>query len=871
MNAILLPAWCSRDLAVIKVELPEEGGGSRKVVVALAYFPCDSQDPPPTAEAQRLIQHCQETRLALIIGCDANSHHTACGCSDINSRGEALLESLASSNLIILNRGSRPTFRSAGRETIIDLTLCSQEISHAIRGWRVSQEPSLSDHHQIHFAWSTNVQEGEPYRNPRRTDWALYKESLNWHLEGYTPSIKNREDCEEAAAHIRSAIMQAYEASCLTHMQVVQCGRRDAPPSAHSVRRGCRKETEMVRGRTPEPRGHQRHQGQPSDRLLEGSRSDELMSTCGLTQWTMSLRVKILSTLCGISCDLSQRYDSIESLNFKLAVKKIMYTLERETIKTSIPSSCNRRSRTSWIESTLEFLSAITFSNPVCRHIHARVLVGRHWTTKHPLIICRSRARCPAKQVKWSLGCQPEHIDSRPRIRDDELLRCRKSLQDFSFYLLMSSPHTFERHAPGDNRAGGVLGIAYAARLSAAKTAETRTRGASTRWPSAIFALRDPSSSRHRLHPLRKRNSSPPSLRSSAASCSPAAALQALRRAPGDNRRRTPGVIIAGRATLRGVRIGIGISSSSSSRTSVVYAARLSAAETAETRTRGASTRWPSAIFASRDPSSSSYQLHPLRKRSSCPPSPRSSAASCSATRRCTASSTARGTLSLRCAVPKPIVKDRCTLGSEVNTLLASVTFIDSKHQGATATLLPHVSTASYRSIERAFVFRFTSCYRTAGRHSHTQLYQQKMRSARTLGFYDISQNLYGVKFLKTPRASKNVFEYYEDHPNELPDRTREDHKFMKTSLAVIPGPSDGEPPAKKKRKRHKKKSRRTLIFFIKNCKVKKHDDDNKKSRLLRGHTLLASPPELDIFFRTRCLVPSCECGSRFCRRWQVP
>ncbi|CAB0042344.1 unnamed protein product [Trichogramma brassicae] len=43
------------------------------------------------------------------------------------------------------------------------------------------------------------------------------------------------------------------------------------------------------------------------------------------------------------------------------------------------------------------------------------------------------------------------------------------------------------------------------------------------------------------------------------------------------------------------------------------------------------------------------------------------------------------------------------------------------------------------------------------------------------------------------------------------------------------------------------------------------------ESRLLRGHTLLASPPELDIFYRNRCLVPSCECGSRFCRRWQVP
>ncbi|CAB0037520.1 unnamed protein product [Trichogramma brassicae] len=63
------------------------------------------------------------------------------------------------------------------------------------------------------------------------------------------------------------------------------------------VRRGCRKETEMVWGRTPEPRGHQRHQGQPSDRLLEGSRSDELMSTCGLTQWTMSLRNEELTTI----------------------------------------------------------------------------------------------------------------------------------------------------------------------------------------------------------------------------------------------------------------------------------------------------------------------------------------------------------------------------------------------------------------------------------------------------------------------------------------------------------------------------------------------------------------------------------------------
>uniref|UniRef100_A0ABD2WRE7 Uncharacterized protein n=1 Tax=Trichogramma kaykai TaxID=54128 RepID=A0ABD2WRE7_9HYME len=61
------------------------------------------------------------------------------------------------------------------------------------------------------------------------------------------------------------------------------------------------------------------------------------------------------------------------------------------------------------------------------------------------------------------------------------------------------------------------------------------------------------------------------------------------------------------------------------------------------------------------------------------------------------------------------------------------------------------------------------------------------------------------------------------------------------------------------------------LKLFCRKIVLKKSYCFRKFSRLLRGHTLLASSPELDIFFRTRCLVPSCECGSRFCCRWQVP
>ncbi|CAB0030698.1 unnamed protein product, partial [Trichogramma brassicae] len=70
-------------------------------------------------------------------------------------------------------------------------------------------------------------------------------------------------------------------------------------------------------------------------------------------------------------------------------------------------------------------------------------------------------------------------------------------------------------------------------------------------------------------------------------------------------------------------------------------------------------------------------------------------------------------------------------------------------------------------------------------------------------------------------------------------------------------------------RQKKDKESKEASVNLMSNCKITlvklMISCQIKKSRLLRGHTLLASPPELSI--RTRCLVPSCECGSRFCRR----
>ena len=85
------------------------------------------------------------------MGCDANSHHTIWGSTDTNGRGKKLYEFLASTDLEILNRGNKPTFCTAVRREILDLTICSRRISKDVVGWRVSNEPSLSNHKYINF------------------------------------------------------------------------------------------------------------------------------------------------------------------------------------------------------------------------------------------------------------------------------------------------------------------------------------------------------------------------------------------------------------------------------------------------------------------------------------------------------------------------------------------------------------------------------------------------------------------------------------------------------------------------------------------------------------------------------------------------
>ena len=127
-DAISMPSWCNQDLAIIKVELPEENGAMSQVVVVSAYFPYDSRHPSPPARVAELIAYCHKKGLPLLLGCDAISHNTVWRNTDTNARSEALLQYQAPMYLMILNRGNDPTLTNAVWKKVIDLTFCSREV-----------------------------------------------------------------------------------------------------------------------------------------------------------------------------------------------------------------------------------------------------------------------------------------------------------------------------------------------------------------------------------------------------------------------------------------------------------------------------------------------------------------------------------------------------------------------------------------------------------------------------------------------------------------------------------------------------------------------------------------------------------------------
>lgn len=180
LQALAASEYCNADSTSVRLKL-EGNSNTRGIMFASVYMPGEEKNPP-NKRVEDMIRDCRGSGQQVIIGCDANAHHTAWGNKDVNDRGESILDFILDNNLELLNEGVEPTFSARGAATIIDLTLSSEGVSKRIRGWHVSNEPSLSDHRYIIFSVDNPVGRLFTFRNPRATNWGLYKEDLDGSL-----------------------------------------------------------------------------------------------------------------------------------------------------------------------------------------------------------------------------------------------------------------------------------------------------------------------------------------------------------------------------------------------------------------------------------------------------------------------------------------------------------------------------------------------------------------------------------------------------------------------------------------------------------------------------------------------------------------
>lgn len=75
-----------------------------------SYMAHDHVEPPPNNLISNMMRTLNQARTPVIIGADANVHHTIRSSSDVNTRGDYMLDFILDFYLVVVNRGLDPTF-----------------------------------------------------------------------------------------------------------------------------------------------------------------------------------------------------------------------------------------------------------------------------------------------------------------------------------------------------------------------------------------------------------------------------------------------------------------------------------------------------------------------------------------------------------------------------------------------------------------------------------------------------------------------------------------------------------------------------------------------------------------------------------------
>lgn len=204
----------TRDQAVAMITVKKDGC-VKNIIICSSYFPYNSDDNPPTPEFTTLTEYCKNNSLSLISGIDTNAHHFAWGSTDINERGDSFFEFIVATDLTILNIGNKPTFRNKNRKEVLDITLCTKDLTLSINDWEVSDYILTSDHVCITFKVSLDPIPPILFRNPESANWQLYSFLINKKQPNSNFKIPaNETELDEMAGNLQDLLVESYEKAC---------------------------------------------------------------------------------------------------------------------------------------------------------------------------------------------------------------------------------------------------------------------------------------------------------------------------------------------------------------------------------------------------------------------------------------------------------------------------------------------------------------------------------------------------------------------------------------------------------------------------------------------------------------------------------
>ncbi|KAL4134772.1 hypothetical protein QTP88_006487 [Uroleucon formosanum] len=154
---------------------------------------------------RRLETSIRSSSCEVIVCGDFNAHHTLWGCRTNDKKGDLLADMIQALGMVVCNKGTKATFQSGNRSSIVDVTFATQHTAVSITKWVVLEEVSLSDHNYVHFCVEGNAEpDVQPYTNIKVVPSKL-KEYLD---SNPLPLSSNTQDVDALATRLSDTIIQ---------------------------------------------------------------------------------------------------------------------------------------------------------------------------------------------------------------------------------------------------------------------------------------------------------------------------------------------------------------------------------------------------------------------------------------------------------------------------------------------------------------------------------------------------------------------------------------------------------------------------------------------------------------------------------------